>query len=139
MDEDQLMATIKFVDELEELGALEEAPVDNPILCNGLLLIIPKAGQPGQWRVLSDMKGRGQNNHIASDPVQYPKVEEVLSSLCPGGFSAVIDVSKMFYNFLVPVEDRKYLGLIHPRDAQFLRHVVMHMGSHSSPGLTGQK
>eukprot|EP00957_Ditylum_brightwellii_P124124 9462246-Ditylum_brightwellii.AAC.1 len=69
MDEDKLVTAIEFINELEELGDIEEAPVDDPVLCNGPLLIIPKAGQPGQWRVLSDMKGRGQNNHIASDPV----------------------------------------------------------------------
>jgi hypothetical protein len=32
----------------------------------------------------------------------------------PGGFSSVIDASKLFHMFLTVYEERKFMGLIHP-------------------------
>jgi len=62
------------------MGVLVECKV--PMLRNGPLLVIPKEGQPGQWRVLSDMKQGGQNAHIANDPVALPRLVDIASSLC---------------------------------------------------------
>eukprot|EP00957_Ditylum_brightwellii_P189952 14461186-Ditylum_brightwellii.AAC.1 len=55
-----------------------------------------------------------------------------------GRYTAVIDISKMLYKFPVAEEDRKYLGLIHPKLGIHLRYSVMPMGGSSSPGLAGQ-
>eukprot|EP00957_Ditylum_brightwellii_P144930 11039056-Ditylum_brightwellii.AAC.1 len=62
----------KFVDELVAIGALKEHSRGNAVLCNGLLLIIPKAEQPGQWCILFDIKRGSQNTFIASDPLVFP-------------------------------------------------------------------
>ena len=59
------------------------------------------------------LKG-GQNSFIAQDPVFLPRVNHILDSMYIGGFSAVIDLSKFFHNFLTHYNDRPYLGLLHP-------------------------
>jgi hypothetical protein len=56
VDADQIDAGGEFVDELIQLSAVEECPEDNPMVANAPLFIVPKPGQPGQWRVIVDMK-----------------------------------------------------------------------------------
>eukprot|EP00957_Ditylum_brightwellii_P165684 12613022-Ditylum_brightwellii.AAC.1 len=84
MTEEQKKVAAEFVDGLLELGALTPVPPDEELHANGPLQVIPKPGQPGQWRVLSDMHTCRHNDHIASDPVRYPRVLDVLPRLTPG-------------------------------------------------------
>eukprot|EP00957_Ditylum_brightwellii_P204436 15339243-Ditylum_brightwellii.AAC.2 len=68
MDEAQKKGAAAFVDELQDLEVLTEVPPDAELCADGLLKVIPKPGQLGEWRVLSDMRKGEQNNHIAADP-----------------------------------------------------------------------
>jgi hypothetical protein len=59
MDEQQLEVASQFVDELVNLGVLVQAT--EPLQANGPLFLVPKPGQPGEWRCISDMKRGGAN------------------------------------------------------------------------------
>eukprot|EP00957_Ditylum_brightwellii_P027340 2066482-Ditylum_brightwellii.AAC.1 len=87
MDDEQQKVAAEFVDELLELGAVAHLPEGSELHANGPLQVIPKPRQLGQWRVLSDMRTGGQNDHIAADPVHYPRVPDVLPWLTLGGYS----------------------------------------------------
>jgi hypothetical protein len=85
---------------------------------NAPLFTVEKAGQPGQWRVIADMKNGGQNDHIGKDPVHLPRASGILEKLYTGGWSAIVDASKFFHNFPMHPNDRPYLGCIHPKTGQ---------------------
>eukprot|EP00957_Ditylum_brightwellii_P116317 8872289-Ditylum_brightwellii.AAC.1 len=84
MNEHQKKVVAAFVDELIDLEALDEVPTGAKLMANEPLKVIPKPGQPGEWRVLSDMRKGGQNDHIAADMVHYPRVPDILPRLTPG-------------------------------------------------------
>jgi hypothetical protein len=66
MTEEQLVIATEFVQELVDLGAL----VPGFGLTNGLSFVSEKAGQPGQRRVLLDMKSGGKSSVVDdNDPV----------------------------------------------------------------------
>jgi hypothetical protein len=90
MTEEQLVIATDFVQELVDLGVL--VPVF--VLTNGPLFVLKKAGQPGQWRVLPDMKSGGQNSGVSNDPVFLNRTSHILDQLYDGGYSAVVDASK---------------------------------------------
>ena len=56
----------------------------------------------------------GQNSVVGNDPVFLPRVSHILPQLYTGGYSAVVDALKFFYQFSTRKEERKYLGTIHP-------------------------
>jgi hypothetical protein len=60
MTPEQVMIAAEFVDELVSLGILI-AVRPGEMVTNGPLFCLPKPGQPGQWRILSDMQ---------SEPIQ---------------------------------------------------------------------
>ena len=94
-----LQAAIEFVDKLIHLGSIEECPLDDPLITNAPLFVVPKTGKESiQWRVIADMKRGGQNSAIAKDPVYLPRVDTILPQMYSGGWSAVIDASKFFIN-----------------------------------------
>jgi hypothetical protein len=137
-DDDQLEAGGEFVDELIQLSAVEECPEDDPMVANAPLFIVPKPGQPGQWRVIADMKKGGQNQAIGRDPVYLPRVDTILPHMYTGGWSAVVDASKFFYQFKTLVSERKYLGLIHPITGKHYRYKGLPMGSANSPAVASK-
>jgi hypothetical protein len=98
MTDEQLATAEEFLQELVALGVLEEVDSDF-VLTNSPIFCLPKPGQPGQWRVLADIKKGSQNEAIGADPTVFPKTWYILEQLYAGGFSAVVDVSKYFYNF----------------------------------------
>jgi hypothetical protein len=63
----QVAIAEEFIKELVSLGVLIRVQ-PGEMVANGPLFCLPKPGQPGQWRVLSDMKRGGQNECIGSDP-----------------------------------------------------------------------
>lgn len=80
------------------------------------------------------MKKGGQNLHIGNNPVHMGRPQDILLKLCEGGWSAVIDASKCFYNFPTQLSDRPFLGCIHPRTQEHLWCTGLPMGSSSLPG-----
>jgi hypothetical protein len=114
MDAEQIVIGEEFLNELVSLGTLVQVTADE-IVASGPLFCLPKDGQPGQWRILSDMRRGGQNEAIGADPASvFPKSSSILDGIYTGGWSAVIDASKFFYQFPMRKEERKYLGCIHP-------------------------
>jgi hypothetical protein len=95
---EQVTIAEDFVDELVSLGVLIPVQPDE-MISNGPIFCLPKPGQPGQWRVLSDMRRGGQNAAVGADPTAFPKSGAIVDQLYTGGYSAVVDASKFFYNF----------------------------------------
>ncbi len=134
MDPDQLKVAGEFVDELISLGTL--APLTTgEVLATAPLFCIPKEGQPGQWRVIADMLRGGQNGCIGNDPVFLPRALHIQGEMYEGGYSAVVDASKFFYQFSTHPEDRPYLGIKHPITGDLYAYYGLPMGSGNSPAL----
>ena len=127
-----------FVDELLDLNVLLTPPEDDPVVATCPLFTLEKPGQPGQFRCIADMKKGGQNLTICNDPVQLPRTFLILDAMYTGGFSAVVDVSKMFYQFPTHPDDRRYLGLQHPLTGGMYQYGGLPMGAGNSPGLAGR-
>jgi hypothetical protein len=138
MTAEQVTIAEEFVEELVSLGVLIRVQ-PGEMVTNGPLFCLPKPGQPGQWRILSDMRRGGQNETIGADPTVFPKSGVILDQLYTAGFSAVVDASKFFYHFRTKPRERKYLGCIHPRRAE--EHMVyagLPMGGGNSPSIAGR-
>jgi hypothetical protein len=135
MMEEQVEIAGEFIDELWQIGVFELIPEGMEMYANAPLFTVPKAGQPGQWRVIADMKNGGQNAHIGRDPVHLPQARGILEKLYTGSWSAVVDASKFFHNFPMHPRDRPYLGCIHPKTGQHLWYLGLPMGSGQSPAL----
>ena len=99
MDDEQLVAAGEFVDELIALGVLRLPPADRKTLLNAPLFVVPKPGQPGEWRCIADMLRGGQNMCLGNDPTILPRANDILTGMYYGGYSCVVDMSKYFYNF----------------------------------------
>jgi hypothetical protein len=138
MDEEQKDVAAEFVDELVELGVLEESTINKEVKSICPLFCVEKAGQPGQWRCIADMKAGRQNEAIGADPTVFPKSTTVLQQMYTGGFSAVVDASKFFHQFSTVENERKWLGMRHPKSDKLYRYTGLPMGSGSSPGLAGR-
>ena len=138
MDEAQLVVATQFVEELISLGVLRHLHPGEALWTNAPLFCIPKPGQVGEWRVIADCKAGGQNAHIGPDPVYLNRPLHILEQMYTGGFSAVVDASKFFYQFPVREEDQKYFGVVHPLTGDHLAYTGLPMGSGSSPGLAGR-
>jgi hypothetical protein len=136
MKEEELAVATAFVDELMALGVLREPltstgePMD---IANAPLFTVPKPGQPGQYRCIADMLKGGQNEVVASDPVVLCRAPHILDEMYYGGWSAVFDLSKYFYNYNTREEDRPYLGMIHPTTHAILAYYGLPMGAGNSP------
>ena len=136
MTDEQLVAAGEFVDELISLGVLQMPPKDRETLLNAPLFVLPKAGQPGQWRCIADMLRGGQNMCIGVDPTILPRANDILQSLYRGGYSAVVDMSKYFYQFRTRATERKWLGTIHPVTGTMYEYFGLPTGSGNSPAIT---
>ena len=133
MEEEDKAIAGKFVDELKGLGALRKA--EGELLANCPLFTLDKSWSKTEKRVIADMKGGGQNSCIGRDPVYLVQKLTILPQLYPGGYSAIADASKQFYNFPTRPEERKYLGCIHPITGEKLVWVGLPMGSANSPAI----
>jgi hypothetical protein len=139
LTEDQIVIAEEFVTELVALGVLIKVK-PGEMVTNGPLFCLPKPGQPGQWRILSDMRRGGQIPVVGSDPTVFPKSGAILDQLYYGGYSAIVDASKFFYHFPTRPEERKYLGCIHPRCSDVhLVYAGLPMGAgNSRPAIAGR-
>jgi hypothetical protein len=138
MDEEQIVIAQEFLDELASLGVLiEVAPGE--MVANGPLFCLSKPGQLGQWRILSNMQRGRQNEAIGPDPTVFPKPGIIMEQMYTGGWPAVVDANKLFYQFCTWPEERKYLGCIHPRDpTRHFTYASLPMGAAQSPSLAGR-
>ena len=72
MTEEQVEIAAEFIDELWHIGVFGLIPDDCEMKANAPLFAVSKAGQPGQWRIIADMKSGGQNEFIGKDPTHLP-------------------------------------------------------------------
>jgi hypothetical protein len=135
MTEEQLDTATLFVDELIDLGVLQE-PLE-PLRNNFPLFLVEKS-IPGEWRCIADGKSGGQNDVCSSDPVHLGTPDDILPFLYSGGTSAVIDISKFFHMFPTVPSERKYMGLIHPKTDTHFCYATCPMGTRNSPGASGR-
>ena len=138
MNDDQRATACTFVDELIELGVLVPPEEHEEVVATIPLFLVDKPGQPGEWRVIADAKAGGQNDCSAPDPVYLNKASHILDQLYEGGWSAVVDASKFFYQFRTRKEDRPFLGLRHPRDGSLWVYGGLPMGASPSPAHAGR-
>ena len=138
MDEEARVVAGEFADELMDLGVLQAPEAEFPVLSNAPLFAIPKAGQPGEYRIICNMKEGGQNEVVSGDPVYLNRPAHILSQLYSGGYTAIVDASKFFYQFPTTREDRPYLGTLHPTTEELLVYFGLPMGGANSPALAGR-
>ncbi len=84
------------------------------------------------------MKRGGQNEAIGKDPVYLNRPATVLPHMYSGGYSAVGDASKFFYQFPTAAEDRQCLGVRHPGTQLLYWYLGLPMGSAKSPAISGR-
>jgi hypothetical protein len=118
---------------LQELGVLR--PATRPLKRVCPIFVVPKPGQPGQWRCIADMKRGGQNGCCGLDPIYLPSSRDILPHLYQGGWTAIADASKHFHNFSTLPEERHLIGIIHPGTGEHLWYVGLPMGSVNSPSI----
>jgi hypothetical protein len=135
MDEEQTLVAANFVEELLDLEAVRTPSEGREILTTAPLFVVPKEGQEGEWRVIADMLRGGQNECIAGDPVFLPRISHILDQMYTGGYSAVVDASKYFYQFPTHPDDRPFLGLRHPISGILLEYAGLPMGGANSPAI----
>jgi len=135
MDDLMTAAAVEFIEELISLKVLEAA---EDVVTTAPMFVIPKEGQPGQWRVIANLKEGGQNEAVASDPVYLNRTSHILEQLYEGGYSAVVDASKFFYQFKTKEADQPYLGVVHPLTGTMYVYKGLPMGASNSPSLAGK-
>ena len=133
MTAEQVQVVAEFVDELQSLGVVRKATRKLRRVCP--IFVVPKPGQPGQWRCIADMRRGGQNSCCSLDPIYLPGAKDILPHLYSGGWSAVADASKYFHNYLTLPEERDLIGIIHPITGEELWYVGLPMGSVNSPSI----
>lgn len=138
MTPDQQEVAARFVDELIELGVIGPPPPGVQVTATTPLFSVPKPGQPGQWRIIADMLKGGQNSVASNDPVYLNRPLHILEQLYAGGWTAVVDASKFFHQFLTREDERRYLGLIHPVTGDILVWNALPMGGANSPACAGR-
>jgi hypothetical protein len=94
MDDAARVAAVQFADELLSLGVVHTIEEGREVLANAPLLVVPKEGQVGEWRVIADMICGGQNTCVGQDPVFLPRVSHILDEMYRGGYTAVVNLLK---------------------------------------------
>jgi hypothetical protein len=94
MDEEKLVIAEESLNELVSIGVLIEV-TPGEMVANGPHFCLLKPGQPGQWRILSDMQRGGQNEAIGPDPTVFPKPGVILEQMYTGGWLAVVDCQQV--------------------------------------------
>ena len=138
MTPDQAKVGGAFLDELYALGIAAEQPADDPVLTTAPLFCVPKPHQVDEWRVIANMKEGGQNKCVGTDPVYLNRPTHILEQMYAGGWTAVVDASKFFYQFLTHPDDRKFLGILHPITQVLYAYHGLPMGGGNSPSLAGR-
>jgi hypothetical protein len=126
-----------FLQELVGLGVFLEVDADF-VVVNAPMFCLPKLGQPGEWRILADMKRGGQNACVGADPTVFPRSLFILDQMYNGGWSWVVDMSKYFYNFPTHPAERRYLGVFSTTTGKAYVYCGLAMGAGNSPSIAGR-
>ena len=134
----ELKVAKEFVDELIKLRVLIPPPPLCVVVNTFPLFLVPKPGQPGQYRTIADGKKGGQNEACIADPCHMTSPDHILSYLYKNGFSCTLDLSKYFHMFLTHPSEHKYMGLKHPGTGKTYVYRTLPMGTRNSPGASGK-
>jgi hypothetical protein len=137
MTPEETAVAAEFVDELIGLGIIISLPAHQEMKATTPLFTLEKLAQPGEFRVLANMKEGGQNAFVAKDPVHLYNASDILTRMYSGGWSAVADASKYFYSFPTREDERPYLGIVHPVSKEFYVWAGLPMGAGNSPAASG--
>ena len=70
--------------------------------------------------------------------VFLPRMAHILDQMYTGGYSAMVDASKFFYQFPTHPDNRPYLGLLHPVTKEIYEYLGLPMGVANSLALAGR-
>lgn len=140
MDDEQLQVAGAFVDELVDMKIIRPPPPGRPTLATTPLFLVIKAHivSIGLWRVIADCKAGGQNSAVGIDPMILNRPRHILEQMYTGGYSAVTDASKFFYQFQTHPDDREFLGVVHPLTQEMFEWWGLPMGGGNCPSLSGR-
>ena len=125
----------KFVEELIALGVYERVPPGSVILNNCPLFLVPKPGQPGQWRCIANMKDGGQNEVCVGRPRPPLPTPRYPPSPLPGRSSPPSSMPPSSSTCSPHGRTSgSIMGLIHPTTGEHWWHTRFPMGSTNSPG-----
>ena len=131
---EQVLVVEEFINELVDLGVVRKATRPLRRVCP--TFVVEKAGQPGQWRCIADMRRGGQNDCCGLDPIYLPTSRDILPHLYSQGWSGIADASKYFHNYPTMDNERDLIGIIHPTSGEHLWYVGLPMGSVNSPSIS---
>ena len=139
MDAIQLGLAVDFVEDLIRLGVVKRASDHGIVVLNNFpLFLVPKLGQPGQYRCIADGKRGGQNDCCVPDPCIMTSPDHIIPSLYRNGWSVVLDMSKYFHTFVNCHDELPYLGLLYPGTNEPFVYDRLAMGTCNSPGGSGR-
>ena len=84
-------------------------------------------------RLVIDMSATMLNECLIAQRFILPQVQDVVDHCYPGAWLMTCDLQDGFYGIEVCEEDRKYLGLQHPRTGKWYRYTRLAMGAACSP------
>ena len=138
LEGEELKVAIEFVDELIKLKVLISPPPGCVVINTFPLFLVPKPGQPGQYRTIADGKRGGQNDACVADPCHMTSPDHILPYLYKKGSSCTLDLSKYFHMFLTDPAEHRYMGLKHPDGGNTYVYRTLPMGTRNSPGASGK-
>jgi len=86
-------------------------------------------------RAVVDLTRSGVNPFLAQLPVALSSIDEVMTDAKHGDFMAKLDMSDYFFTYRVCEDDRRFLGVRHPRTGELYRYTRLPFGLRSSPFL----
>ena len=96
------------------------------------LAAVSKKGSE-KLRIVIDMSITMLNECLVAHRFILPQVQDVADRCYPGCFMITADLQDGFYGVEVRGEDRKYLGLRHPKTGKYYRYTRLAMGAACSP------
>ena len=103
------------------LGPFSEPPLENMVFSP--LNIVPKAGNPGKWRLIHDLASPYNRNSVNScipeenSSVQYHYIDEVIDmgiAIGKGAWGCRVDINHAFRNLPIHFKNLRFLGMMLP-------------------------
>jgi hypothetical protein len=96
----------------QQLQKLKEANIIRESNSNfsSPVLLIPKANQPGQYRVVADL--RRVNTKIKVDSFPLPNIQEIIASISKPKYFSCCDLDQAYYQIPLKEEFRHYFGIV---------------------------
>jgi site-specific DNA-cytosine methylase len=117
---------------MNERGYLEGPVHKHDVHMTHPLSAVAKKGSE-KVRVIIDMTASLLNECLVAQRFILPTVEDVATKCYRGAWMMTADLVDGFYGVEVCEEDRKYLGLRHPRTGKYYRYSRLAMGNRASP------